>query len=121
MRTFFTIDFNVEQVEPLISSKLSTAETVVLNSKFYDFSSSELDPSFVAEVNANVEILHNALKLFDDTVVKRKVVNDGTELFDDGEQCKIILIRQDDLEMVNDDLDEMLEYAMIIISTWQTD
>lgn len=121
MRTFFTIDFNVDQVEPLVSSKLSTAETVVLNSKFYDFSGSELEPSFISDVNANVELLHDALKRFDNTVVKRKVVNDGTDLFDEGEQCKIILIRQDDLEMVNDDLDEMLEYAMIIVSTWQTE
>jgi hypothetical protein len=120
MRTFFTIDLNVDLVEPLVSSKFATSETIILNSKFYDFSGSELDPSFVADVNANVEILHNSLKTFDDSVVKRKIVTDGSELFDDGEQCKIILIRQHDLEMVGDDLDEMLEYAMIIVSTWQT-
>ncbi len=120
MRTFFTIDLNVDLVEPLVSSKFATSETIILNSKFYDFSGSELDPSFVADVNANVEILHNSLKTFDDTVTKRKIVADGSEFFDEGEQCKIILIRQHDLDMVGDDLDEMLEYAMITVSTWQT-
>lgn len=120
MRTFFTIDLNVDLVEPLVSPKLSTSETIILNSKFYNFTGNELDPSFVADVNTNVELLHNSLKGFDDTVVKRKIVADGSQFFDDGEQCKIILIRQHDLEMVGDDLDEMLDYAMITVSTWQT-
>lgn len=120
MNSFFTIDLNVELIQPMVAEFAVQAETILFTSKQYPFDGVDLDDKFITDVNANVDILLNSLKKFDDAVVKHKVVNDGSDLFDDGEQCKIMLIRQDALDDAQEDLDEIVENAMITVSIWQS-